>query len=387
MTSGQTMISRRLLTICQAFDVNLMPLPSENIADSIVDLYEEIATTADLHTGIRLHLEKVLQDLATENPQFRCSLVEEWRLTIVKEKAVYNTLNLFKQPNESLLVGSFWAPKFSGDHIFEMLSELKKSHLGFKGVSLTEMIHDKTPPTFLETNDFTGPFQEIINTYGVPRYKEINPGYVTIVTFSFQFGVMFGDVGHGLALFLVGLMIAKNKNILKRLGGAFEAALKLRYLLMMMGFFSIYCGLIYNDFVSLKLYFAPSCYELKNIGKKEHYFRKNNGSCIFPIGFDWVWGSASNEVAFMNSFKMKLSIIIGVLHMTLGLVFKGINCAYFGNWADLFLDTIPQILFFLSLFGYMSICIIVKWLQNWKDIQPPNIINLFINFNQKVKTS
>ncbi len=52
-----------------------------------------------------------------------------------------------------------------------------------------------------------------MNTYGIPRYKEINPGIFTIVTFPFLFGVMFGDFAHGLVVFIFGsynLIICKS---------------------------------------------------------------------------------------------------------------------------------------------------------------------------------
>ncbi len=44
-----------------------------------------------------------------------------------------------------------------------------------------------TPPTYFRTNEFTSVFQLIVNTYGVPKYKEVNPALFTIVTFPFLY--------------------------------------------------------------------------------------------------------------------------------------------------------------------------------------------------------
>ena len=47
-------------------------------------------------------------------------------------------------------------------------------------------------------------YKLIVDTYGVPRYREANPGLFTIITFPFLFGIMFGDIGHGLILTVIG---------------------------------------------------------------------------------------------------------------------------------------------------------------------------------------
>ena len=63
------------------------------------------------------------------------------------------------------------------------------------------------PPTAFDTNCYTIIAQEITDTYGVPRYEEVNPAIFTTVTFPFFFGVMFGDMGHGIILFVLGLYL------------------------------------------------------------------------------------------------------------------------------------------------------------------------------------
>jgi len=52
----------------------------------------------------------------------------------------------------------------------------------------------------------------IIDTYGVPRYKEVNPALYAITTFPFLFGVMYGDIGHGGLIMILGLYLLFNND-------------------------------------------------------------------------------------------------------------------------------------------------------------------------------
>ena len=89
-------------------------------------------------------------------------------------------------------------------------------------------------------------------------YQEINPALFTIVTFPFLFGVMFGDVMHGALLFAFASAVCFMPNS----NSIFKAFAPIRYLLLLMGFFSLYCGFIYNDFTSIPLkLFGDSCFE------------------------------------------------------------------------------------------------------------------------------
>jgi len=117
-------------------------------------------------------------------------------------------------------------------------------------------------PTYFELNDFTFPFQEIVNTYGFPRYQEINPSLFNIISFPFLFGVMFGDIGHGLLLLLFGTyLVLFSNNISKGNNELLKAFSKARYLLFLMGFFAFYCGWMYNDFLSIPFDLFGSCYK------------------------------------------------------------------------------------------------------------------------------
>ena len=83
-------------------------------------------------------------------------------------------------------------------------------------------------------------------------YKEINPAVFAIVTFPFLFGVMFGDVGHGFLLMLTGIILCILHGPLKN-NLALEGFFMMRYVLLMMGFFAMFNGLVYNEFFAMPL--------------------------------------------------------------------------------------------------------------------------------------
>jgi V-type H+-transporting ATPase subunit a len=72
---------------------------------------------------------------------------------------------------------------------------------------------------------------------------------MTIVSFPFLFGMMFGDMGHGSIYLFIGSVLTLFYNQLK--GGPLNGALEYRYLLLMMGFMSVYCGFIYNEWFAI----------------------------------------------------------------------------------------------------------------------------------------
>lgn len=70
-----------------------------------------------------------------------------------------------------------------------------------------------TPPTKLKNGWFTRPFAMFVEMYGMPNYEDIDPTPFVALTYTLLFGVMFGDLGQGLVLSLVGYLAYKWKGM------------------------------------------------------------------------------------------------------------------------------------------------------------------------------
>ena len=74
-----------------------------------------------------------------------------------------------------------------------------------------------------------------------------------MITFPFLFAVMFGDMGHGFIMFAAGLFFVLREKQLEAMrikDEIFQTFFGGRYVILLMGAFSLYTGLIYNDLFS-----------------------------------------------------------------------------------------------------------------------------------------
>lgn len=244
-----------------------------------------------------------------------------WMIVIMKEKSVYQTLNRFSyDPARKTLVAEAWCPTNRLGLVKSTLQDVNDR----AGLSVPTIVNQiktsKTPPTYNPTNKFTLGFQTIIDAYGTAKYTEVNPGLPTIVTFPFLFAVMFGDFGHGFIMLLAASAMIYWEKPLQRgkQDELFGMAFYGRYIMLMMGIFSMYTGLIYCDAFSKELSFFPSMWEWNfpddyQEGKMIQATRVEGYT--YPFGLDWKWPEAENNLLFSNSYKMKLSIIMGWAHV------------------------------------------------------------------------
>ncbi|KAK2762073.1 H(+)-transporting V0 sector ATPase subunit a [Arachnomyces sp. PD_36] len=307
-----------------------------------------------------------------------------WMIVVKKEKAVYHTLNQFSYDQaRKTLIAEAWCPTNSLSLIKATLQDVN-DRAGLSVPTIVNQIKtNKTPPTFMKTNKFTEGFQTIINAYGTSKYQEVNPGLPTVVTFAFLFAVMFGDFGHGAIMTMTAIaMIFFEKKMAKaKLDELTYMAFYGRYIMLMMGIFSMYTGLIYNDIFSKAFTVFPSAWEWpEDFNEGETVTAQLKGDYRYPFGLDWSWHETENELLFSNSFKMKLSIIFGWAHMTYSLCLSYVNARHFKSKVDIWGNFIPGMIFFQSIFGYLVFTIIFKWCIDWpaRGESPPGLLNMLI---------
>ncbi|KAJ1527881.1 hypothetical protein ONE63_007817 [Megalurothrips usitatus] len=385
-------LKTRVRKICEGFRASLYPC-RETPADRREMAMSVMTRIEDLNTVLgqtQDHRHRVLVAAAKN--------IKSWFIKVRKIKAIYHTLNLFNlDVTQKCLIAECWVPVLDMEAIQLALRRGTERSGSSVPPILNRMDTFEDPPTYNRTNKFTKAFQALVDAYGVANYREVNPAPYAIITFPFLFAVMFGDLGHGLIMFLFALyMVLKEKPLQakKTDNEIWNIFFGGRYCLLLMGMFSMYTGIIYNDVFSKSLNVFgshwKSVYDLKTImSAKDRTIDPKDAytGTPYPVGLDPIWQIASNKIVFLNAFKMKVSIILGVAQMLFGVVLSLWNHTYFGRRLDVYLLFIPQIIFLCFLFLYMVILMFIKWVTYEANaaemaLSPtcaPSILITFIN--------
>lgn len=168
---------------------------------------------------IDTNLESINQEIREQKNIYEKPLTFAYSRTIVEEAVTKIRPLVPTTPHFAYLCG--WVSERDKSVVQKTLEDLGYNMvIEFSPREESEL----KPPTKLKNHWLVSPFEALINMYGIPSYNEVDPTVFMAITYMILFGAMFGDLGQGLIIFLVGLFLAKKKNqsiyggILSRLG-------------------------------------------------------------------------------------------------------------------------------------------------------------------------
>jgi V/A-type H+-transporting ATPase subunit I len=197
-----------------ALDSELKKLSFMPIA--IPEGYQGVPT--ELLTGLASRLEEVetaLKGISEEKAQLcgqygpnlrslaasylMASMVEELKGRLIATKNIY------------LLSG--WVPADVVGGLVADLEKLTGGRLAIRAFNPDEVAEVKEGrekvPVSLRHGPFVKGFEGVVFSYGAPLYGAIDPTPFVAFFFTILFGLMFGDVGQGLVLFLLGILLGR----------------------------------------------------------------------------------------------------------------------------------------------------------------------------------
>lgn len=352
-------LKQRILKIASISSVNIYDINK-------TDFRTEYKETKNILTETKEILNITFNSIGKNMKKILPSL-RYWKSNLLAEKSILIEMNKFGPGmTNDILIAEGWVPENSKKIIKKVLQHLTVEE-GEKKPWMVSELSSHDPPSYFPTNKFTQVYQDIVNAYGIPAHDELNPAAFSLFFFPFLAGIMFSDIFHGFILLLFAIFICKFEKKLShwKKNEILKYPYMGRYFLLTMGVFSIFGGFIFNDFASMKIKLSNSSFNDKG----------NKIDSVYLFGLDHQWHGSINEASFSNSYKMKLSVLIGIFHMALGFFLDVLNCYYKRDYKNFYLQALPQAIGFMSSFGYMGFLILYKmFFSNKTDI---SIIKVF----------
>ncbi|MCX6357153.1 MAG: hypothetical protein NT045_04625 [Candidatus Aureabacteria bacterium] len=145
-------------------------------------------------------------------------------------------------------------------------------------------------PVLFKNPFFARPFELLTSTYGIPEYGAIDPTVFVAITFLIMFGVMFGDIGDGLVLTIIGALLTFRRRV--------QRTSAIGPLVLYCGLSSLLFGFLYGSFFGVEKWFRP------------------------------LWLRPMNDIFFF----IKTAIWFGIAVMSLGILINIIDAVRTRNW-------------------------------------------------------
>ncbi|MBD3307120.1 hypothetical protein GF339_11900 [candidate division KSB3 bacterium] len=216
-----TTLERRSLVVllCSQKDKDVLNRALKSAYFERIDLPDlSQGSIQNVMTQLDGEVAQLVQEKAQVSQELRETqkhVIEE--LQILREKVSLAVLILkaqlyyAKERRSYIILG--WVPK---THIDDFQDEIMRATEGRARIEISEpevieeVRQGKIKIPILFNNPFLiRPFESIIFNYGTQEYTAVDPTPIVAISFLLMFGMMFGDIGHGAVLFLLGYWVFK----------------------------------------------------------------------------------------------------------------------------------------------------------------------------------
>jgi V-type H+-transporting ATPase subunit a len=352
----------KVKAVCQSFYPDVYEFPGD--ATSLTETEAQLASQIEQQALVETQTRSVNRDFLAELGREYWA----WRAFVTRERQIWAVLDYgdFERADGTAFYFG-WIPRRFSEALEPIQGAAQQASGSPREIAVAvtpaEEHEDLVVPTFIEENEFSTGFQSLNDAYGIPNYDEVNGG-AFYGMYPFLFAVMFGDIGHAFFYCLISVAVlifdpvVKKRNIdLGEIGGAIFS---MKWLLALASLCSLYCGFIYNEFFGLPLFMANSAYREGQSDSNVRRWEKV-GDSVYPFGMDPEWFFKDNELIFLNSYKMKLSVVMGMCQMVFGMFLQLIKHFHRRDWLEILVVWLPEMLYLVPFFGYLVVIIIVKW--------------------------
>ncbi len=167
---------------------------AENLEKQIAELEESLKTLTEKQVSHAKEEQKMCSEMLA------CVLKRKKGFELRKYAAIYD--------DRFIICG--WCPAEDGETLKNEVLKISGNELTLEAVGKETKL---SPPVKLKNNPIVRPYEYYVGMYGLPSYKESDPTAFVAITYTLLFGIMFGDLGQGLVLSLVGYLMWKLKKM------------------------------------------------------------------------------------------------------------------------------------------------------------------------------
>ncbi len=205
----------------------------------------------------------------------------------------------------------------------------------------------QTPPVKLKNPGIFKPFEYFVDMYGLPSYSDIDVTGFVAITYTILFGIMFGDLGQGLVLFLLGILGWKFKK------------LALARIIIPCGLSSAVFGFVFGSVFGYEEMLDPVYHALGWESKPLHVMESINTVLLFAIGIGIVLvvlAMLLNVYSCLKHKKIGEAIfsnngLVGILMYLAGVAF----CISFMTGRTILPNAV--------IFGVMGVCAVLLFIK------------------------